>query len=148
MPHTYWLRLTNRSCEYGMRISAVPHAVPGVVVPVVVEERAVIEGASRIDPEVEAAALVVIGVDVDLEAVGAGTLIAARQTRDDRVRMRVVEPGADVERRVVVRDVDDGALGRHRPLVGIPLRKPGEPLGSLPERFAQQTVDRDGLATP
>jgi len=50
---------------------AFPHAVPGVVVPVVVEERAVIERPGSIDPEVEAAAFVVIGIDVDLEAVGA-----------------------------------------------------------------------------
>src|SRR5258705_9704617 len=36
-----------------------PHALPGVVVPVVVVERAVVQSAGRIDPEVEAAALVV-----------------------------------------------------------------------------------------
>ena len=64
-----------------------PDAVPRVVVPVVVEERAVIERAGRIDPEVEAAALVVIGIDVDLEAVGIGALIAPCQARDDRVGM-------------------------------------------------------------
>src|SRR6266566_1896686 len=125
-----------------------PHAVPGVVVPVVVEERAVIERPGRIDPEVEAAALVVIGIDVDLEAVGAGALIAACEAPDDRIGMRVVKPRPDVERRVVVRHEDDRALGRHRPLIGIALRKPGEPLGGLPEGFVQHTVDRDGLTTP
>ena len=87
-----------------------------------------------------------IGVDVDLEAVGVCALIATGQTRHDRIGMRVVQPCADVQRRVVVRDVDDGTLRWHRPLRRVTLGKARDPFRCPPERFIERAVDADGLA--
>src|SRR5258706_11473272 len=67
----------------------VPHCVPRDVFVGVVENRDVALDARGIDRELEAAALVVVRVDQDLDLVGRGALIAASQERLDAVRMRV-----------------------------------------------------------
>ncbi len=96
--------------------------------------------------EVEPAALVVIGIDENLKPIGVGALIAPRQASDNRIRVRVVESSADVQRRVVIRDVDDRAFARRGPFHRIALGKSGNPLGRLPERLTQQAIDGHGLA--
>ena len=87
-----------------------------------------------------------IGVDEYLEAIRVRALIAARQTGNDRIGMRVVQARTDVQRGVVIREVHDGTFRGHRPLRGIPLRKAGYPLRGAPQRFIERAVDADSLA--
>ncbi len=124
---------------------AFPHAVPAVVVPLVVEECAIVQRPGGADAEVETAALVVIRIDEDLEAVGIRALIAPGEPGDDGIGMRVVQPRADVERGVVVGDVDDGALRRDGALGRIALHEARDALRGLPERLPQLAIDRDRL---
>ena len=60
--------------------------------------------------------------------------------------MRIVEPRADVERRVVVGDVDDRAFTRHGSLNGIALGEAGDAFRSSPQRFIEAAIDIDRLA--
>src|SRR5437867_1980197 len=125
-----------------------PHAVPGIVVPVVVQQGTVELRPRRAQPEVEPAAAVVIGIDVNVEPVGAGGDVAARQPRDDRIRMSVVQSGAHVERRVVVGYEYHRALARRRALRRVPLQEPGDPIGTAPDRIVQDAVHRNGPRCP
>src|SRR5207302_3351145 len=49
---------------------ALPHAIPAVIVPFIIEERTVIQRPGSTHAEIETAALVVIRIDVDLETIG------------------------------------------------------------------------------
>ena len=60
--------------------------------------------------------------------------------------MRVVQPRPDIQRRVIVRDVNDGALAGRGTLGGVALRESRYAVGSLPQGLAEDAVDGDGLA--
>ena len=90
------------------RHRALPDTVPGVVVPVVVEEGAVVLDAGSIDGEVEAGALVVVGIEEDVEPVGADPVVAPGELGPDRVGRRIEHLGGDVDGVVVE---DDPHLG-------------------------------------
>ena len=86
-----------------------------------------------------------IGVDENLESVGAGPLVTASEPRDDRIGMRVVELRADIERSVIIGDVDDGTLTRHGTLIGVTLRKTCDPLSGPPQRLVEHAINGDRL---
>src|SRR5262249_16682313 len=100
---------------------ALPHAVPGVVVPPVVEERAVVERAGRADLEVIAAAPVTVGIDEQAKLVAWNGDVAPREARDDGVGCRIEHARSDVERVVVVGDAHLGLHRGRRPLDRIAL---------------------------
>ena len=60
-----------------------PHTVPAVVVPLVVEQRTIVQSAGGRHAEVEPAPLVVIGIDEHLEPIRIRALIAAGEPGDD-----------------------------------------------------------------
>ena len=124
------------------RDARVPHAVPGVAVPVVVVERAVVERARGVHPEVEAAPAVMVGVDVDGKPVGAHDAVPPGEQRHDGVGRRVVEPRADVQRVVVVEEPDLGPLRRGVALARYPLGEPGGRLRLHPGGIVEPAVER------
>ncbi len=119
---------------------ALPHAVPGIVVPAVVEQRPIGEHARRVDGEVVAAAPVVERIEEQDEAVAGHALVAPAQARDDRVGVRVPHPRPDVERVVVVGDAHFGALGRRLAFVLIGLEPAGHGWRLLPDRLVELAV--------
>ena len=92
----------------------VPDAVPvGVGVAAFVRHLRVPLRAHRVDRELIAVALIVEGVDHDLEAVGvAGVEVLPQLVDDDLGRRRILREHADVEGVVVVEQPDLGFKGR------------------------------------
>ena len=87
-----------------------------VLVPVgvrvgVVEADGVVEHAGGIDLELECALAVAARAEIDLDEVGLDRVIAAGEARDDR-RLGLGAGDAEVDRVVVVEDLDGGALDR------------------------------------
>ena len=116
------LPLRNRSCDSGMRSSAVqpslvdrdgglPDRVPRVVAVGVVGDDGVALRAGGADLECRARQPVVERIDIEREPVGVGILVPPRHARDDPGGLAVVQPHADVERGVVVENAHLGALG-------------------------------------
>ena len=102
---------------------ALPHAIPAVIVPFIIEERTVIQRPGSTHAEIETAALVVIRIDVDLETIGIRALIAPGQPGDDGIGVCVIQARADIQRGIVVGEVDHGTLSGDGAFGGIALYK-------------------------
>ena len=70
--------------------------------------------AVRIHGELEAAALVVVRVDQELDLVGRAAHVATRQRVHDAVRMRIEHADEDVEILLVERDLELGLVATDR----------------------------------
>ena len=62
--------------------------------------------------------------------------------------MRVLQFRADVDRIVIVENVNVGSFGGSLPLIGVALDEVGVGGGSLPRGFTECAVDRDRLLDP
>ena len=142
-------KLRKRDAEFGRPTARIllgapfPHAIPGVVVPVIVEECAVEERAAGGDAEVEAGALVVVGIEIDGERIGCEFGVSAAEKRLDFSWVRIEKPGPHVNRVVVVQDANLRLLGRLLSLVRIALGERGVGRGGLPRGFIELAVDAD-----
>ena len=119
----------------------VPHRVPRFVAAAAQAVR-VEPRPGRIHLEEQPADVVVIGVEDDLDVVGARVGVAADEARAHAGRARIVEhPRAHVERRLVVREPHLGALGRGLALLGLILPETGRRGGGSPDGLVETTVE-------
>ena len=99
-------------------------------------------GAQGIDRERERVAMVVIGVDEDLEIIVVPELgVPPHLVGHDPVRARVVADDAEIEGPLVVKDADVRGLGRRPAFVRFGLDETVDRLGPSPIGFVQPAVD-------
>ncbi len=79
--------------------------------------------------------------DHDESIVGPQPLTVPARRRHDELRLAVVHARADVERVVVVEEIDLGRLGRRGAVAGSYLMEVGDDVGRLPNRFVELAVD-------
>ncbi len=124
-------QLEGRPALFAARDGRIPHAVPGAVVPRVVEQDRVALHAGGADLEVHAGLVVVGRVQVDPHQVGVGLGIAAPQAPHDLVRLAVLQDQQHVQGRVVVGHAHFGGLAGRPALLGVALagkaRRPARP---------------------
>ena len=85
--------------------------------------------------------MVVMGIEVNREPVGVRTIVAARQAADNRCRLAIVEPHADVHGGRVVDNPQLGALGRRLPFVRVALQELRGRLRVAPGRIVEAAVE-------
>ena len=116
-----------------VRHRRVPHRVPRLVRPGVVEDDLVALHARRAHLEADARPAVQPRVEVDRESVGLGGLVATRQAAVHEGGVAVEEPHAHVERRVVV----ERGAARSTPSPADPRRDPSARSASTGRRPAR-----------
>ena len=128
-----------------MRVLGEPEAVPvDVGVAAVVHHLRVPFRAHRVDREHVAVALVVEGVEHDLEHVGSRGVEVLLQIADDDVGGRaVVGEDAEIQRLLVVGDAHFGLLRRRLPFVRLALQEAAGDRRVAPDRLVERAVDRD-----
>ena len=91
--------------------------------------------------------MVVIGVEDDLQIVGAEIGVPAREHGADAARTGVLQHArADVQRRAVEREPHLGALGGGLPFVRLILAEIGGRRRRMPDRLVELAVEVDLLA--
>ena len=126
----------------------VPHGVPRLVRPGVVEDDLVALDAGRRDLEPDAGQAVAPRVEEDREAVGVGGVVAPRQPAADEVGLAVEQPRPHVEGPVVVEEAELGLLAGRLALVRVALQEAGVRGGRPPRGLVEPAVDRDGARRP
>ena len=123
----------------------IPDAVPiRVLIAALVRHLRVPLRARRVDRKLVAVALILEGIDDDLEAVSVGGVeVLAQLVDDDLRRLGIFREYADVDRAVVVQQLDFGLVGRRLTLAGIVLDEAGSHHRRRPRRFVQLAVERD-----
>jgi hypothetical protein len=106
---------------------------------------AVSQCPSSVDREEEAAAAVVVGIEVQDERVGVEPGVAPAEARNDLPRLGVVHTRGDVERLVIVGEPHLGALGRRCALRRIALREARDGGLATPHGLRERAVEGDGL---
>ena len=107
-------KLTKRNPELrhpAERVNAsgdVPHSVPRLIFIVVIIHIEVTLDARRIDTELVTRAPIMIGVDHQLQLLGAGTHVTATKERDNAIGCGIVHASQHIEILVVVGDADFG----------------------------------------
>ena len=145
-----------RSCEKGMRISAVhpseshldarfPHRVVGEVAPVLGVRRVVpVDAHARGgDGEAVRGAPVQVGVERHGQGFDVPHLVAPRHHLGDVRRILVQHAGPNVQGSAVIHEGDLGALGGGGALLGLLLQEVGEEPGLAPRGVVQPSVDGD-----
>ena len=138
----------NRPAEGVARHLGLPVAIPRIVVPVVVQEGAVVEAARRVHPEVVSGPAVMIGIEEHHEGIAGDSVVPPGQPRDDRIGVGVEQPRTNVQGRVVVLDPHFGHLGRCGTLLRLPLLEAGDDLRIGPARLMQCTIEDDRSGCP
>ncbi len=125
---------------------ALPHRIPVVVALAVVIHIGVGLHAQRVHPEVVAGAAVVIRVDVDAHQIRVAELVAPGELLADLRRVLLRTGDREVDRILVVSDLEDGLLGGRLAAIRLPHRESRRPFRLEPDRVVQLAVDRDALA--
>src|SRR5258705_13713855 len=95
-----------------------PHPVPRIIIPFVVVERSIVEGAGCVEGEIKPADLVMIGIEIAEKHVGIPVSVAAAEAHYHRIRSGVDATRADIERGIVIRHMDGRGLCRGGTLHG------------------------------
>ncbi len=88
--------------------------------------------------------MVVMRIQVDCEPIGIRVfVIAAREAPLDLLRIAVVQTGADIQRFVIVPEMNLALLGRRAAFIRVVLSESGGCRGLFPRRFLQSPIEHD-----
>jgi hypothetical protein len=87
--------------------------------------------------------VIVVGIEEEREAVGLGVLVAPGQLPGNPGRLAIEQPGADIERLLVVGDAQLGGFGDRLAFLRLSLRESGDRHRPQPDLVVQHAVDDD-----
>ena len=123
----------------------VPHRIPAAVVVGVVEPVGIEFDAGGVDAELERGPAVVVRVDEHRDPIRRRRIIAPREQSDDLVRLRIVSPHRDIERRAIEEHPHLGGVRRFGAFGRLALTKICDGDDVAPALFGQLAVNLDGF---